>query len=946
MPFRLRTLGGLSLEADDAPLAGRTTQRRRLALLAILAAAPTRGVSRDKLLGLLWPERDAEHARHALSQALYAIRHDLGTDAVLSGVDDVRLNPQVVTSDVADLNAALEAGELQRVVALYRGPFLDGFFLSDAPELERWIEAERERLGRVCGRALGDLAAAALEAGDAHGAAEHLRRSAALDPLNSEVAARLMRALAAAGDRAGALRHHRIHAALVRGELEIEPDAFLERLAEELASSGGDERPADPAAPAPPASPVPPLTASVAPAPRGGRLRHRRWLAGVGSLALVSVAWSVIARPWAPAVGSSHVLLLGEISGADTLLARAVREALGAALEQEPGVRIVPEGAIQQSLELMRRPGETPLTPDVARQVAQRYGAAVVLTGAVQALGGGAQLVVRLSDAGTGATLATAIERPLTDAQVLPAVARIASEIRARILGVRPDPSRALPAVSTTSLAALRTYALARAAMAGPDRPRAIELLEAALVHDSAFALAHYYLGDLYWHVDQQSRSDYHMERALALSERLGPRERLIVRARYEQLMLDRPDSALAVWRVLAAAYPHDGLAFEGMAWSLRALGNWRGLAAAADSALRLDPAAGAPNLRNLMLGLLALRDTTAARNAMRALGTHRARWETELYIALARGDHPAALRWVDSLWPGRGSNMRPYLRHLVFHAMGRPDSAARELSIMQGWPRVQAVQTVARALLLQAEATVDDPAQRSAVRRAARDALTRLEAVDLSPPAMARIGERIAIVSARTGDRETIERVRRLLRTRDAGRGLRTYRIAENCLDGALAFARGEYARAAALLEQTRQEHFLARTVATLVLLHADALRAAGDTANARVLYQRLTWYRYADDDGETWFVIARLASGRLAGTESSGSARLPDGGGARGARAHRDLLRPLHGHPGAARGGRAGRLGERGAGARAGKLLRTPDRLTDPAVRPPAGWPKWPRR
>ncbi len=79
--FRLATFGGLSLAADVEPL--RTTQRRRLALLALLAVAGERGLSRDKLQAYLWPESRADQARHALEQLLYFLRRQLGDDAFL-----------------------------------------------------------------------------------------------------------------------------------------------------------------------------------------------------------------------------------------------------------------------------------------------------------------------------------------------------------------------------------------------------------------------------------------------------------------------------------------------------------------------------------------------------------------------------------------------------------------------------------------------------------------------------------------------------------------------------------------------------------------------------------------------------------------------------------------------------------------------------------------------
>ncbi len=64
----------------------------------------------------------------------------------------------MIGSDVADLQRALEREALEEAVTLYRGPFLDGFFLSEAPEFERWMETERADLAQGCKSALESLA--------------------------------------------------------------------------------------------------------------------------------------------------------------------------------------------------------------------------------------------------------------------------------------------------------------------------------------------------------------------------------------------------------------------------------------------------------------------------------------------------------------------------------------------------------------------------------------------------------------------------------------------------------------------------------------------------------------------------------------------------------------------------------------------------------------------
>lgn len=130
----------------------------RLALLAVLAAAGSRGLSRERLLGILRPEGDEERGRHELAQTVYSLRRELGNDGVIAGTTELRLEPGAISSDVGDFAAALAAAAHGAVGRLYAGPFLDGFYLSDAPEFERWLDTERTRLAASAVRVLEQLA--------------------------------------------------------------------------------------------------------------------------------------------------------------------------------------------------------------------------------------------------------------------------------------------------------------------------------------------------------------------------------------------------------------------------------------------------------------------------------------------------------------------------------------------------------------------------------------------------------------------------------------------------------------------------------------------------------------------------------------------------------------------------------------------------------------------
>ena len=181
----LRLLGGPSLCGNGSTLTGPATQRHRLALLALLASSRSRPQSRDKLVAWLWPERDVEHARNLLNQGVHALRRAIGEAGIISVQDELRLDPAAVACDVVAFEDAIAAGELERAIGLYTGPFLDGFHLPGASEFEHWADGERDRLRRSYARSLESLAEAAEERREWSSAVERWRGLVSEEPYNA-----------------------------------------------------------------------------------------------------------------------------------------------------------------------------------------------------------------------------------------------------------------------------------------------------------------------------------------------------------------------------------------------------------------------------------------------------------------------------------------------------------------------------------------------------------------------------------------------------------------------------------------------------------------------------------------------------------------------------------------------------------------------------------------
>jgi DNA-binding SARP family transcriptional activator len=143
--YTLVTFGTLALvRADDGTAVG-TPRRKPLALLAIVAAHGAQGIARERAAGLLWPEAESPaRARHTLAQTLYGLRRELGAAPVLAG-NPLRLDPEVVQTDLARFLGAVADGDADQAARLHGGPFLDGVLFAGCAEFARWADLQRRR---------------------------------------------------------------------------------------------------------------------------------------------------------------------------------------------------------------------------------------------------------------------------------------------------------------------------------------------------------------------------------------------------------------------------------------------------------------------------------------------------------------------------------------------------------------------------------------------------------------------------------------------------------------------------------------------------------------------------------------------------------------------------------------------------------------------------------
>jgi DNA-binding SARP family transcriptional activator/TolB-like protein len=590
--FTLKLFGGASIE-DDAgkPLEGAASQRRRMAVLAVLTLARARGVTRDKLIAYLWPELDGDRARHLLSQSLYVLRRQLGEDALIAKGDDLRINPGIVFCDVVQFEDALALGNLACAVTLYRAPFLDGFFVADAPEFERWIDGERQRLARVYARALETLAEQNSQQGNVLGAVESWRQLAAHDPYSSRIALRLMQSLETVGDAAAALRHARIHTTLLREELGARPDPtladFTERLAREparpmstpasIAVANGvmpgaalppfpiptpisAEYPVWPAVPTPPQTELAIGSSPALPRAAGRAMASRRIaLAAVVVLVLVAGAWALRDRlRHGDDVSATTVAILPfnvQGSGEVGYLREGMVNLLTTNLRGAGGLRSVDPHAL---LSFVGRLGADPrLDPSQAASVAQRFGAGLFVLGDIIEVGGKVRINASLYDETRGQEPVAQAAVDGTSAQLFALVDGLTVQLlRGRERGPEARLAR-LAALTTPSLPALKAYLEGERRLRAGELDSAVAAFDAAVAADSSFALAYYRRAVAADWLANFDVAHVSAERAVQLSDRLSADDRQLLQA-FLAWHRGAADEAERLYRSFLASHPDD----------------------------------------------------------------------------------------------------------------------------------------------------------------------------------------------------------------------------------------------------------------------------------------------------------------------------------------------------------------------------------------------------
>jgi len=346
-----------------------------------------------------------------------------------------------------------------------------------------------------------------------------------------------------------------------------------------------------------------------------------QWAAATGATVLVVGltlgAWLFYSRK-AQALTEKDTIVLADFANTtgDPVFDGTLRQGLAVQLEQSPFLSLVSDQRTRQTLRLMGLPADAKLTPEIARDLCRRAGSKAYLSGSIASLGSQFVLGLNAVNCQTGDSLAEEQERATGKEQVLAAMDKAATKLRAKLgesLSTVQKLDTLIEQATTPSLEALQAYSLGRKALANNDYATAVPLFQRAIQLDPNFAMAYASLGVIHSNLGETNVGAENIRKAYDLRERVSESEKFYIESHYYDFVTGDLEKARQVYELWAQTYQRDSVPSTNLGVIYTDLGQYDKSLAEMREALRLDPA-GAQNYANVVSSYLPLNRLKEAR--------------------------------------------------------------------------------------------------------------------------------------------------------------------------------------------------------------------------------------------------------------------------------------------------------------------------------------------
>src|SRR5688572_21834302 len=280
----------------------------------------------------------------------------------------------------------------------------------------------------------------------------------------------------------------------------------------------------------------------------------------------------------------------------DDVFDGTLRQAMAVQLGQSPFLNIFSEERVRETLRYMGRPPDERVTPDLAREIAQRQGVKALLSGSISSLGRHYVINLEAVNAATGETILREQVEAESREKVLGRLGEAAARFRERLgesVGSIERFAAPIEQATTPSLEAFKAYDLGRKRQFSGQYFEAIPLYRRAVELDPNFAIAYAALAISYGTAREDDLAAQFSQRAFALRDRVTERERFYISARYYMDVLGDADKAVEVQELWKQTYPRDFVPRTNLSARYSAIGQHDRALAVAREGIRLNPDAG-----------------------------------------------------------------------------------------------------------------------------------------------------------------------------------------------------------------------------------------------------------------------------------------------------------------------------------------------------------------
>ena len=325
-----------------------------------------------------------------------------------------------------------------------------------------------------------------------------------------------------------------------------------------------------------------------------------------------------------------------------------LKQALAIQLGQTPFLNLFPEERVRETLRFMGRSPDDRITRDVGREICQRQGIKAMLGGSIARIGSNYVITLEAIDPRSGDPFASEQVEADQKEKVLASLGTAASNLRKKLgesLSSIQKYDVAIDQATTSSLEALKAYAMGDEERANGRTRESLVFYKRAVELDPNFAIAHARIGVHYYNQKEFETSKQYIQKAYDLRDRVSERERLYIAEKYYNYLTGEIDKATETLQTWSKLYPDDFVPHNNLSINYRTVGRYEEALKESLEAVRLRPnnTAARTNVISNFIALGRFDEAEQAVGELRRINPdHLLVHFTSFFLASFRGDQAA----------------------------------------------------------------------------------------------------------------------------------------------------------------------------------------------------------------------------------------------------------------------------------------------------------------